>query len=75
MVLINNKTSFIKDVLVKAIEKGNKILIAASCFSMYAYNALKEQLQDVEKGRFIVTSLIFLKDNVENKKENFAFQN
>lgn len=45
MVLIDNKTSFLKDDLVKTIEKGNKISIAATCFSMYAYNELKEQLQ------------------------------
>lgn len=47
MVLIDNKTSFFKDDLVKTIEKGNKISIAAACFSMYAYNELKEQSQDL----------------------------
>ena len=45
MILIDNKTSFLKDDLVKTIEKGNKISIAAASFSMYAYNEWKEQLQ------------------------------
>lgn len=65
MVLIDNKTSFLKDDLIKTIEKGNKISIAAACFSMYAYNELKKQLQDVEEFRFIFTSPTFVKDTVE----------
>jgi hypothetical protein len=65
VVLIDNKTSFLKDDLIKTIEKGNKISIAAACFSMYAYNELKKQLQDVEEFRFIFTSPTFVKDTVE----------
>lgn len=71
MVLIDNKTSFLKDDLVKTIEKGNKISIAAACFSIYAYNELKEQLQDVEECRFIFTSPTFVKDTVEKQKREF----
>lgn len=71
MVLIDNKTSFLKDDLINTIEKGNKISIAAACFSMYAYNELKEQLQDVEECRFIFTSPTFVKDTVEKQKRKF----
>ncbi|WP_314084037.1 hypothetical protein [uncultured Gemella sp.] len=71
MVLIDNKTSFLKDDLVKTIEKSNKISIAAACFSMYAYNELKEQLQDVEECRFIFTSPTFVKDTPEKQKREF----
>lgn len=45
MIVIDNNTSFVKDDLVKTIEKDNKISIAATCFLMYAYNEWKEQLQ------------------------------
>lgn len=71
MVLIDNRTSFVKDDLVKTIEKGNKISIAAACFSMYAYNELKEQLQNVEECRFIFTSPTFVKDTPEKQKREF----
>ena len=71
MVLIYNKTSFLKEDLIKTIKKDNKISIAAACFSMYAYNELKEQLQDVEECRFIFTSPTFVKDTVEKQKREF----
>lgn len=71
MILIDNNTSFVKDDLVKTIAKGKKISIAAACFSMYAYNELKEQLQDVEECRFLFTSPTFVKDSVEKQKREF----
>ena len=73
MVLIDNKTSFLKDDLINTIEKGNKISIAAACFSMYAYNELKEQLQDVEECRFIFTSPTFVKDTLEKQKKRILY--
>ena len=71
MVSIDNRTSFVKDDLVKTIEKGNKISIAAACFFMYAYNELKKQLQGVEDCRFIFTSPTFVKDTPEKQKREF----
>ena len=80
MVLIDNKTSFLKDDLVKTIEKGNKISIAATCFSMYAYNELKEQLQledmstwlsimDLDSNEFRLDLLDHIKSNGDMDKK------
>lgn len=42
MDIINNVQNLLGDDLKNTIEKGSKISIAASCFSIYAYEALKK---------------------------------
>jgi hypothetical protein len=49
-----NKT--VKDDLTVTIEKGSKLSIAAACFSIYAYQALKKQFDGIDELRFIFTS-------------------
>ena len=44
------------------IKRGSKISVAAVCFSMYAYQELKKQLESVEEFRFIFTSPTFVKE-------------
>ena len=41
------------------IKDGSKLSIAAACFSIYAFQALKEQLLDIDELRFIFTSPTF----------------
>lgn len=53
------------------IKKGSKVSIAAACFSMYAYNELKKQLEGVEELRFIFTSPTFIKEKFEKQKREF----
>jgi hypothetical protein len=43
METFNNTTKVVKDDLVKKIKSGSKVSIAAACFSIYAYQALKER--------------------------------
>lgn len=45
----NNTTKVVKDDLVKIIKPGSKISIAAACFSIYAYQELKAQLESCEE--------------------------
>ena len=45
--------------------------IAAASFSIYAYEALKEELEQVEQLRFIFTSPTFIKDK-SKKQEVFC---
>ena len=42
--------------------------IAAASFSIYAYEALKEELEQVEQLRFIFTSPTFIKDKSKKEK-------
>lgn len=55
MELINNTTKTLKDDLSVEIKQGSKLSIAAACFSIYAFQELKEQLSQIEQLRFIFT--------------------
>lgn len=66
MELINNKTKILRDDLSEELKKGSKISIAASCFSIYAFEALKKELKHIEELRFIFTSPTFIEQ--EHKK-------
>ena len=48
MELINNTTKTLKDDLSVEIKQGSKLSIAAACFSIYAFQELKEQLSQIE---------------------------
>lgn len=52
MKIFNNITEKLKDDLIQQIKKGSKVSIAASCFSIYAYNELKKQLEKVDSFKF-----------------------
>lgn len=53
MEFINNTTLTLKDDLSVEIKKSSKVSIAAACFSIYAFQELKEQLSQIEELRFI----------------------
>ena len=61
MKIIDNRTEMLKDNLVSAIHSGDKVSIAASCFSIYAFKELAEQLNQLSEFRFIFTSPAILK--------------
>ena len=61
----------VRDDLRVEIKKGSKVSIAAACFSMYAYQELKKQLEAVEEFRFIFTSPTFVKEKAEKQKREF----
>ena len=42
------------------LSSGGKVAIAASCFSIYAFEELKAQLKDIDELRFIFTSPTFI---------------
>jgi chaperonin cofactor prefoldin len=69
--VIDNITTLLKDELIENIKKGCKVSIAASCFSMYAYKELKNQLESVDELRFIFTSPTFVKESSKKEKREF----
>lgn len=72
---IDNRTKLLGDDLKKELKAGSKVRIAASCFSMYAFKELKEELSKIEELEFLFTSPTFTKDNLAEgmKKEKREF--
>jgi len=71
MELINNVNKTLRDDLMQQLQSGSRIAIAASCFSMYAFQELKEALKDIKELRFIFTSPTFVTDKVSKEKREF----
>lgn len=67
----DNRSKILKDDLVAHVQAGDKMSVAASVFSMYAYRELREQLNNLDEFRFIYTSPAFL--NEHGKKEQREF--
>ena len=55
MQILDNINNTIKDDLQKEVKTGSKISIAAACFSIYAYQELRKQLEEIEDLEFIFT--------------------
>lgn len=64
MELIDNINRLLGDDLKGAVGQGAKLKVAASCFSIFAYEALKEQLERVDSVEFVFTSPTFVPDEV-----------
>jgi SNF2 family DNA or RNA helicase len=71
MKVINNVTETVKDDLTATIEKGSRLSIAAACFSIYAYEVLKKQLNGISELRFIFTSPAFVAEKAPKEKREF----
>lgn len=68
----NNITERVIDDLKQVLSSGNnQISIAAASFSIYAYEALKEELEKVDYVNFIFTSPTFYTDKTEKQKREF----
>src|SRR6056297_2747471 len=64
MELIDNINTLLGDDLRRTIRPGAKLRIAASCFSIYAFEALRAELEKIELLQFIFISPTFLPHDV-----------
>lgn len=71
MEIINNVEKFLGDDLKNTLKKNSKVSIAASCFSIYAYESLKKELEQIHELRFIFNSPTFIKDKIEKEQREF----
>ena len=71
MELIDNKSKTLSEDLSVEIRKGSKLSIAVACFSIYAFQELKEQLSSVDEFRFIFTSPTFTTEKAPKEKREF----
>ncbi|MCT7653690.1 hypothetical protein MBH78_00480 [Oceanimonas sp. NS1] len=67
MNIIDNINHLLGDELKGTITPGSRLKIAASCFSIYAYEALKKELSAIESLQFVFTSPTFVADSVTDK--------
>ncbi|NBS88283.1 MAG: ATP-dependent helicase, partial [Verrucomicrobia bacterium] len=75
MEIIDNINRLLGDDLKQNIGQGSKLKVAASCFSIYAFEALRSELEKIESLQFIFTSPAFVPDQVTDKfrKEHREF--
>lgn len=71
MELIDNVNSRLVDDLKSTVKKGSKLSIAASTFSIYAFEALKKELSKIDELRFIFTSPTFIKEKFQKQSREF----
>ena len=69
--LYNNTTEKVVDGLKADLQSGSRLSIAAASFSIYAYQALKEELENIAELRFIFTAPTFSKSNASKQKREF----
>lgn len=71
MEVFDNVNKIVKEDLAVTIENGSRLSIAAACFSIYAYQVLKDQLNGIKELRFIFTSPAFVKEKAPKEKREF----
>lgn len=71
MQIIDNIQNTVGEDLKNTIKKGSKVSIAAACFSIYAYQELKKELEGVEQLQFIFTSPAFISEKTPKEKREF----
>jgi hypothetical protein len=73
MELIDNINRLLGDDLKRSLKPGTRLKVTASCFSMFAFEALKEELEQVDELCFIFTSPTFVAEEVTDKIRKARF--
>ncbi|MDW3192650.1 MAG: helicase-related protein [Cytophagales bacterium] len=68
---IDNVNQRLGDDLKESIKKGSKVSIAASSFSIYAFQALKKELSHIEELRFIFSTPTFIEEAFKKETPRF----
>ena len=69
MKILDNKTTKFGDDLKEELKVRDKCYIASAVFSMYSYQELKKQLNNIDEFKFIFTNPTFIKDKKDEKQE------
>ena len=70
-IMFDNINSRLRDDLKENITKHSKLRIAAACFSIYAYEELKANLEKIDELQFIFTSPTFTTEKTSKTKREF----
>lgn len=68
---IDNVSQTLKQDLISNVGRDCKIAIAASCFSIFAFQEMKKQLLDIDELRFIFTSPAFITEKAKKECREF----
>ena len=71
MKILDNINHTVREDLQDTMQKGSRVSIAAACFSIYAYQELKKQLEEISELRFIFTSPTFVQENTPKERREF----
>lgn len=71
MKILDNINHTVREDLQDTMQKGSRVSIAAACFSIYAYQELKKQLEEIAELRFIFTSPTFVQENAPKERREF----
>lgn len=67
----DNVTNRVIDDLKTTIRSGSKVSIAAASFSIYAFQSLRKELEQIERLSFLFTGDIFTKEKVARESREF----
>ena len=75
MKIIDNINNLLGDDLKTTLKNGTRLKIAASCFSIYAFEALKSELSKIDKLKFVFTAPTFVPEGATDqvKREQREF--
>jgi hypothetical protein len=71
MKILDNINHTVREDLQDTMQKGSRVSIAAACFSIYAYQELKKQLEEIAELHFIFTSPTFVQENTPKERREF----
>ena len=71
MKFFDNIRDTVKIDLQETIQENSKVSIAASCFSIYAYEELRKEFEKIKELRFLFTSPTFTKEKAQKDKREF----
>jgi hypothetical protein len=73
--IIDNISTLWGDELKASMDSGSKLRVAASCFSIFAFEALKSELENIDELKFILTDPTFIPNDAlgRSKKEKREF--
>jgi len=72
MKIIDNTSQLLGDDLKSTIGRGIRLKIAASCFSIYAFEALKSELSKIDSLQFIFTAPTFITASTVSRPRSCA---
>lgn len=68
---IDNVNNRLIDDLKASINKGSRLHIAGASFSIYAYEALKKELSQIDKLQFVFSAPTFIEENLKKNARQF----
>jgi hypothetical protein len=71
MKVIDNVNNRLVNDLKQTIKKGSRLHIAAASFSIYAYEELKKELNQIEELQFVFSSPTFIEENLKKDSRQF----